>query len=375
MASTEDKKLFTPGPLTCSASVKSAMLRDLGSRDTEFKGATKYVRDELLKVAQVDNENWTCVPMQGSGSFAVEAVLQTAIPRQNGKVLILANGAYGKRMMKMCESIGIDFDVNISSEAIPVPLEDVKKWLKSGNQYNLVAIVHCETSSGVVNNVEKIAELVKSIQPKSSVFVDAMSSFGAISLDLQNCDWMVSSANKCLQGVPGFAYAICRKSKLQSCKGNCRSWCLDLHDQAANLEKTGQFRSTPPTHTFLAFKQALLEFWAEGGLEGRTKRYNENREILKSGMAKLGFQEFVAEKYAGYIITSYLTPSDLKSDFDQFHEKLSEKGQVIYPGKVTDADTFRIGNIGHLFPQDMKVLLNCIEKVLQEMNVSIPVKY
>ena len=193
----------------------------------------------------------------------------------------------------------------------------------------MVAIVHCETSSGVMNDVESVAKLVKQTQPNAAVFVDAMSSFGAVPLKMDNVDYLVSSANKCLEGVPGFGYAICRKSKLAGCQGNSRSLSLDLYDQVENLDKTSQFRFTPPTHTILAFKQALDEFWKEGGVEGRAKRYKANRAILKKELNAMGFQQLVPEQFAGYIITSYICPPNPNFDFKTFYTKLSEKGITI----------------------------------------------
>merc|ERR1712179_591237 len=278
----KDKKLFTPGPLGCSAETKEAMLRDLGSRDTEFIQAISDIRKELLNVAGVSEPDWTTVLMQGSGTFAVEAVLQTSSPRGGGRVLVFANGAYGKRMHKICSVAGIDCDLVVSTEILPVDLNKVTEKLCAGVNYTTVCIVHCETSSGVLNEVEKVGELVRKHQPSAFFFVDAMSSFGAVPLDLQTVDFLVSSANKCLEGVPGFSYAICRKSSLFKCEGNSRCLSLDLVDQVKNLDATRQFRFTPPTHTLLAFKQALQEFWQEGGVEGRSKRYQENRNILKT---------------------------------------------------------------------------------------------
>jgi len=313
------------------------------------------------------------VPMQGSGTFSVEAVFQTAVSR-TGRVLILANGAYGKRMMKICDSIGISYDHNVSSEAMPVPIKVVEEMLVK-NLYDLVAIVHCETSSGVINDVEEVARVVRAKQPSAAVFVDAMSSFGAVPLLINNIDYLVSSANKCLEGVPGFGYAICRKEKLAQCKGNSRSLSLDLYDQVQNLDKTSQFRFTPPTHTILAFKQALDEFWAEGGVAGRAARYQANRAILKTKLNEMGFRQLVPEQHAGYIITSYLCPPHPNFDFKLFYSKLSDKDQVIYPGKVTDAETFRIGNIGHLFPNDLDHLIVCIREVLADMKVPLPITY
>jgi len=371
MTSKPDKKLFTPGPLLCSAGIKQAMQRDLGSRDLEFIEAVKFVRSGLLKVAGVTPEEWTVVPMQGSGTFSVEAVFQTAVPK-NGKVLIMANGAYGSRMKKICETVGIECDFHLSSEAAPVPLETFEKFLKK-KKYDLVATVHCETSSGVMNDVEAMSQTAKSIQPSTRFFVDAMSSFGAVPLSLTNVDYLVSSANKCLEGVPGFGYAICRKSALAECKGNSRSLSLDLFDQHDNLEKSGQFRFTPPTHTILAFKQALEEFWQEGGVAGRASRYQANRAILKAGLTEMGFRQLVPNEHAGYIITTYLCPPHPNFDFKMFYQKLSDKDQVIYPGKV--GDSFRIGNIGHLFPKDLEHLMTCIKQVLSDMKVPLPIKY
>jgi len=223
-----------------------------------------------------------------------------------------------------------------------------------------------------MNSVEKVGELVRRYQPTAHYFVDAMSSFGAVPLQLDNVDFVVSSANKCLQGVPGFSYAICRRSSLAKCKANSRSLSLDLVDQDEVMEKTGQFRFTPPTHALLAFQQAIKEFYQEGGLKGRSNRYKSNREILKKGMKEMGFKELVPEKFAGYIITCFFYPDHPNFSFETFYKKLSDIDQVIYPGKVTSAPCFRIGNIGDLHSKDMSHLLVCIQRVLKEMKVPLP---
>jgi len=369
----KDKKLFTPGPLGCSATTKEAMLRDLGSRDKDFIKTIADIRQELLTIAGVSESEWTSVLMQGSGTFAVEAVLQTSSPREGARVLVFANGAYGKRMHKICAVAGVPCDLVVSAEILPVDLDTVVQKLTSGVKYTTVCIVHCETSSGVMNEPEKVGQLVRKHQPSAFFFVDAMSSFGAVPLDLQNIDFVVSSANKCLQGVPGFSYAVCRRTALAQCGGNCRSLSLDLVDQDQNMEKTGQFRFTPPTHTILAFKQAVEEFHKEGGLKGREKRYKDNREVLKKGMAEFGFKELVPEKHAGHIITCFYYPKHPNFSFEKFYQQLSDLDQVIYPGKVTDAACFRIGNIGDLRVEDMNHLLDCIKQVLGNMGIDVPV--
>jgi len=366
-----DKRLFTPGPLNCSMSTKEAMLRDLGSRDPEFLKIVSEVKQGILDVAGVSSDSWTCVLLQGSGTYAVEAVLQTTTPRPNGRVLVLSNGAYGRRMELMCTVAGIEFDSVTSSEILPYDMAKVEKMLSGGQKYTTVCIVHCETSSGVVNNVEEVARLVREHQPNAFMFVDAMSSFGALPLVTSNIDFIVSSANKCLQGVPGFAYAVCRKDCLSRCFGNSRSLSLDLADQDKNMNNTKQFRFTPPTHAILAFRQALNEFHQEGGLTGRQKRYSENCAVLKSGMKERGFRSLVDEKYASPIITCFLYPKHQNFVFNAFYTKLSEKGEIIYPGKVTDAECFRVGNIGDLHVKDIKRLLLSIDSVLEDMRVTI----
>ncbi|XP_048735986.2 2-aminoethylphosphonate--pyruvate transaminase-like isoform X1 [Ostrea edulis] len=374
-SSGKEKKLFTPGPLSVSLTVRQAALRDLGSRDIEFISTVKFLRSKLLEIAEVSKKYYTAVPVQGSGTFAVEAVFHTAVPKSYGKVLVLENGAYGKRMGKICEVLKIPYHMEGFAEDSKVTVERVEQILRNDPSFSMVAIVHCETSSGVINPVVEVGQSIKKIKPDCVYFVDAMSSFGAVPLDLEsgNIDFLVSSVNKCLQGIPGFSYAIAKIEQLLQCKGNSRSLSLDLHDQYDGLEKTGQFRFTPPTHCMLAFCQAIKEFEEEGGVVGRSKRYRENRRILQEGMNKLGFEEFLSPDHDGYIITSYKFPKDPNFDFKTFYSKLNEKDLVIYPGKVLNADCFRIGTIGQLFPEDFHKLLACIEDVCKDMNIKLPV--
>uniref|UniRef100_T1JE68 Alanine--glyoxylate aminotransferase n=1 Tax=Strigamia maritima TaxID=126957 RepID=T1JE68_STRMM len=373
-AAAMDKKLFTPGPLGTSGTVKKAMLRDLGSRDVEFINTVKYIREQLLHIAGVSSTKFTAIPLQGSGTYAIEGVLQTATPRIGGKVLVIANGAYGMRMHKICEVANIPVHMLWFRDDRMVDLNEIEDHMKC-HSYSVVACVHSETSSGVLNPVESIGQLVKKYCVDAEFFVDAMSSFGAIPLEIENvgATYVVSSANKCLEGVPGFSFAIAAKDSLNKSKGNSRSISLDLYDQYKGLESCGQFRFTPPTHTILAFKQALEEFIAEGGVTARGKRYQENNKLLREGMKKLGFKELVPSDHTGFIITSFHYPNDPQFKFSTFYSKLNELDQVIYPGKLTQADCFRIGNIGHIFPQDIAHLLKCIKKVCKEMFISIPV--
>uniref|UniRef100_A0A0B7AUC3 Alanine--glyoxylate aminotransferase n=1 Tax=Arion vulgaris TaxID=1028688 RepID=A0A0B7AUC3_9EUPU len=370
------KKLYTPGPLGVTLSVKEAMLRDVGSRDVEFVECIKFIRRRILEIAGVTKDKFSCIPIQGSGTFAVDASFQTVLPREGAKALVIENGAYGKRMVKICEAAGIDCDVQSFQENRQVEPEVIKDALSGRTHYDLVAIIHSETSSGVINPVSEVGNIVKEMSPDSIYLVDAISSFGAVPIDLEESqiDIFISSANKCLQGVPGFAFVIGKNEVIDKCKGNSRSLSLDLYDQVKQLDKTNQFRFTPATHAMLAFKQGLVEFEEEGGIAGRAKRYKENRSVLKQGMAELGFKELLDEKIAGYIISAFLYPNDPNFNFTEFYSRLNEKDLVIYPGKVLDIDCFRIGTIGDLHPHDMRILLKAIREVCSDMAISVPVK-
>ena len=363
-----DRLLFTPGPLSTSETVKQAMLHDLGSRDAEFVSLIKKIRRRLLELGHVADGSYDALPMQGSGTFAVESVLSSVIPR-NGKLLIAVNGAYGHRMAKIANVLNISCETIVFEEATPVHVEKVGARLAEDPTVTHVGIVHCETSTGIVN---PLAELGRAVGESGRIFiVDAMSSFGGIPIDIarNKVDFLVSSANKCIQGVPGFAFVLARRDLLQAAEGCARSVSLDLVAQWKGLESDGQFRFTPPTHTLLAFWQALQELEKEGGIEARASRYSANQKVLIEGMCKLGFDAYLAPEHQSYIITSFRYPRSARFDFAAFYQRLSELGFVIYPGKVSDADCFRIGTIGQIFPEDIRSLVSAVQRVLSEMQV------
>jgi 2-aminoethylphosphonate-pyruvate transaminase len=369
-----DKPLFTPGPLTTSGTVKSAMLRDLGSRDTEFIDLVKRIRDRLLALAGLSQQaGYECVLMQGSGTFVVESVVSSAMPRQ-GKLLVIVNGAYGDRILSIARRYGIEtVTVRAKENALP-DVAEVKKVLAAAPDIRMTAVVHCETTSGILNPIRAIGDEVHS--HGGTYFVDSMSAFGAIPVDFAAChiDFLVSSANKCIEGVPGFGFALARRAALLATEGLARTVSLDLLAQWQGLERNGQFRFTPPTHVLLAFDQALNELHEEGGVPGRGERYRNNNETLCRGMREMGFVEYVPRPLQSYIITSFRYPTDPRYNFDDFYNRLSEKGFVIYPGKVSDVDCFRIGTIGRIFPSDVAALLQAIREVSLEMGMTLPLK-
>jgi 2-aminoethylphosphonate-pyruvate transaminase len=367
-----DKPLFTPGPLTTSHSVKLAMLRDLGSRDGEFIETVRQIRKELLAVAGVSQQaGYECVPMQGSGTFGVEAVISSAMPR-NKKLLVIINGAYGERIAAIAQRHGIETVLVRGKEYRLPDVAEVERVLKTQQDIAMTAVIHCETTSGIMNPIQAVGEVVH--RHGSLYFVDSMSAFGAVPFDFQKChiDYLVSSANKCIEGVPGFSFVICRRDALVATEGLARTVCLDLLAQWQGLERNGQFRFTPPTHGLLAFEQALRELEREGGVAGRGERYRDNYNTLRSGMKEMGFSEYVPESLQGYIITSYRYPADRRFSFDEFYNRLSDRGFVIYPGKVSDADCFRIATVGRIFKSDVQALLGGIQAVMSEMGIKLP---
>jgi len=369
----KDKLLFTPGPLTTSLSVKQAMLHDAGSWHFEFNTLVAGVRERLLSLAGLTREaGWEAVLLQGSGTFGVEAVFQTCVP-PTGKVAVLANGAYGERMVQMLRYAKIAHTAVRAAEDTPHDPEDLDELLGKDQEVTHVAVVHCETTTGILNPIEALGRITQT--HRRIYVVDAMSSFGAIPIDFARCgvDFLISSANKCVEGVPGFSFVLCRRALLMKCEGYARSLSLDLLGQFKTFEKTGQFRYTPPTHALLAFEQALSEFELEGGVAGRGDRYHHNHQALLAGMGELGFQPYLDAAVQSYIITAFHTPADPRFSFDAFYRKLSDRGYIIYPGKLTEVDTFRIGTIGRLFPADIEQLVQAIRAVLSEMGCAVPV--
>jgi 2-aminoethylphosphonate-pyruvate transaminase len=363
--------LFTPGPLTTSLTVKQAMLHDAGSWHYEFNTLVQEVRKKLLALAGLSREDgFEAILMQGTGTFGVEAVFVTCVP-PNGKVAVLANGAYGERIGLMLQQARIDHTILRTPENMPTDPEALDRLLAADKSITHVAVVHCETTTGILNPIAEIGQVAR--RHGRTYVVDAMSSFGAIPINFTaaGIDYLISSANKCIEGVPGFSFIICRRAALLACEAYARSLSLDLLGQLKGFEKNGQFRYTPPTHALLAFEQALRELEIEGGVAGRGARYRRNHAVLVEGMRQLGFRVYLEAKMQSYIITSFYYPSDPKFSFEEFYRRLADQGFIIYPGKISVADTFRIGSIGRIFESDMRALLRAIAETIKEMGVTV----
>ncbi|MDR3119611.1 MAG: 2-aminoethylphosphonate--pyruvate transaminase [Mediterranea sp.] len=354
--------LLTPGPLTTSETVKSTMLEDWCTWDDEYNlDIVQHIRSELVGLATGSPDDYTSVLLQGSGTFAVEGALTCSVP-EDGKLLVLANGAYGDRMAEIARYAKISHDVISFPETETVCPDMLDRFLGRHRDVTHVSFVHCETTTGILNPLEALCSIVK--KHGKTLIVDAMSSFGGIPFDAGRLgiDLLVSSANKCIQGVPGFGFIIARKEALEKCKGNAASLSLDIYDQWETMEKKrGKWRFTSPTHVVRAFQQALKELHEEGGITARHARYKANHRILVEGMTRLGYAPLLPDEKQSPIITSFLYP-DPSFCFETFYNRLKQKGFVIYPGKISQTDTFRIGTIGDVYERDFEALIKAVEE-------------
>ncbi|MGE6230548.1 2-aminoethylphosphonate--pyruvate transaminase [Paenibacillus chitinolyticus] len=355
--------LLTPGPLTTTKRVKAAMLRDWCTWDRDYNGLVQDIRARLVALGAGRAEGYTCVLMQGSGTFCVESVIGSVIP-QGGKLAVLTNGAYGDRIAQMARVLGIETAVLDSGELSPVSPGELEELLRRDEAITHVAVVHSETTTGMLNPIAEVGAAAKKYG--KTFIVDAMSSFGGIEMDMSglHIDFLISSANKCIQGVPGFGFVLARTEELKRCEGQARSLSLDLYDQWDTMERqSGKWRFTSPTHVVRAFHEALKELEDEGGIKARFERYTENQRTLSEGMEAIGFRPLLDRSVQSPFITSFYYPDSPDFTFLAFYEELKKNGFVIYPGKISAAQTFRIGSIGDIYPADMRRLVRTITDV------------
>lgn len=367
---TNTYKLLTPGPLTTTDSVKQEMMVDRCTWDDDYKAVTQKIRHQLLELAQVSEDDYTAVLMQGSGTFGVESVFSSVIGNQD-KVLICSNGAYGERMTQICDHAQIPY-LHYAQTYDKVPdASHIAQMLAEDPSITHVAMVHSETTSGILNDIESVGRVVR--QAGRTFIVDAMSSFGGVDIPVADwgIDFLVSSANKCIQGVPGFSFIICRRDKLLASEGKARSLSLDLLDQWRGMEKDGKWRFTSPTHVVLAFSKALDELAQEGGIAARNRRYVQNNQMLIEKMESMGFTTYIDKAYQGPIITTFFYPDGVSFQFQEFYAYIKENGYAIYPGKLTKLDTFRIGNIGEIYPEDIEKLTGIIAEFIEKKKENV----
>ncbi|MBA2547974.1 MAG: 2-aminoethylphosphonate--pyruvate transaminase [Burkholderiaceae bacterium] len=362
-----DPILLTPGPLTTSLRTKQAMLSDWGSWDAAFNAVTASIRRDVVEIIN-GGDDYTCVPLQGSGTFSVEAAIGTLVPR-DGKVLVPNNGAYCARIVRICKYLGravVDLAV---PEDQPATGAIVDAALSADPSITHVAQVHCETGAGMLNDLGGVSRACSA--HGRSLIVDAMSSFAALPIDVRATpfDALVAASGKCLEGVPGMGFVIVKKSLLESRAGNAHSLAMDMHDQYVYMEKTTQWRYTPPTHVVAALRVAIDQFLEEGGQTKRLARYSANCSTLIDGMAKLGFRPFLKPATQAPIIVTFHAPPDPAYDFKSFYEMTRDRGYILYPGKLTQVETFRVGCIGAVDANEMRNVVSAVEQTLVAMGI------
>ena len=364
---TRDPILLTPGPLTTSLATKTAMLRDWGSWDASFNAVTARVRERLTAIVNGGSTH-VCVPLQGSGTFSVEAAVNTLVPR-NGHLLVLINGAYGKRLARLTEMMGRKLSVFETAEDVPTTAADVARKLDADPSITHVGLIHCETSTGILNPLAEIAEAVA--ERGRRLIVDAMSSFGALPIDARTApfDALIAASGKCIEGPPGMGFVFARKSALEQCAGNSSSLSLDLYDQWSYMEKTTQWRYTPPTHVVVALDAALDQYLSAGGQPARLARYTANCETLVAGMKEMGFRPFLDPRIQAPIIVTFHAPADPRYAFKAFYDKVRDKGFILYPGKLTQVETFRVGCIGAIGPDEMRHAVDAVRDALADLGI------
>jgi 2-aminoethylphosphonate-pyruvate transaminase len=362
-----DPILLTPGPLTTTLETKAAMLRDWGSWDAAFNAVTANVRKRLLDIVN-GHATHVCVPMQGSGTFSVEAAVNTTVPR-DGHLLVLINGAYGKRLAKLAQMMGRRVSTFETADDVPTTADDVDRLLAKDASITHVGLIHCETSTGILNPLPAIAAVVA--RHGRRLIVDAMSSFGALPIDVSATpiDALIAASGKCIEGPPGMGFVIVRRSTIEGCEGRSSSLALDLHDQWAYMEKTTQWRYTPPTHVVVAFNAALEQYVAEGGQQARLARYTANGETLVAGMQALGFRVFLDPAIQAPIIYTFHAPADPAYEFRRFYAEVRDRGFILYPGKLTQIETFRVGCIGAIGPSEMRQAVLAVGDAMRAMGI------
>ena len=362
-----DRILLTPGPLTTSLQTKLAMLRDWGSWDVEFIDVTARVRSSLLNIVNGDASH-VLVPLQGSGTFSIEAAVATLVPA-NGHVLVLDNGAYCKRAAKLTSLMGRRCTLMTFADDEAVSPSALREKLVADSSITHVVLIHCETGAGVLNPLQAVADICAEFN--KGLIVDAMSSFAAIEIDARKTrfDALIAASGKCLEGVPGMGFVFIRKAVLDSCAGQSQSLAMDLHDQYVYMEKTGQWRFTPPTHVVVALMEAISQFEAEGGQPARLARYSNNYEMLVRGMTALGFKPFLDPAIQAPIIVTFHAPAHPNYDFKRFYDAAKARGFILYPGKLTQVETFRVGCIGAITWVEIEQAVHAVALALQDLGI------
>jgi 2-aminoethylphosphonate-pyruvate transaminase len=360
--------LLTPGPVSTSLSTKMVMLKDRASGGAEFQADLKFARDYMVGLVG-GQDAYTAIPLPGSATYANEAVIAALVP-PGGKLLIHTNGVYGDRLIEMCTHIGKAYAVLRTPPFTPATTAQFETAIRADPALTHVMVVHCETSTGVLNPLGALADICR--RHSKGLLIDAVASFGAIDIDAKRLGFqaVTVSSNKCMQAAPGIGWSVVQKTVLENAKGNCPSLALDLWDQSQHMDRTGAFRFTPPTQVLAAFAQACREHQAEGGTPARLARYRRNWRRLVDGMRQMGFSTVVPDEFASPIVATFHNPDHPAFSFQKLFEGMQRRGFVIFPGRLALADTFRIGCMGEVTEADIAEAMTAVAETMAEMGVT-----
>lgn len=355
-------KLFTPGPMSISPRVKNVMKYDLPSRDVYFENICKEIRTNLKNIAfpKDINNKYSCVLLQGSGTFGVESVLNSTLS-PNDKLLAISNGSYGDRIYDISKKLNKNSVLIKFQNTQPIDIDDIEAVLKNYDNITHISVVHHETSSGQLNDIKKISELCKKYEKK--LIIDSISAFGGINMDFEDldCDFFITNSNKCLHGSPGISIIFGKKNSILNSKYS-NSTCLDLYSQYINLEEKNQFIFTPPTHTLLSLYESIQEL-NEESVEQRENKYIKFNKKIREEMENIGFKSLLPKDINSHFINTFILPDNIK--FEELYNYLKDNNIVIYPGKIDNIETFRISNIGYINENDIDNLIKYIKSFIK----------
>lgn len=357
------KILLNPGPATTTDTVKQAMIvEDICPREKDFGDLLDSIKHDLVKVVHGDPE-YVAALFTASGTGGLEAAITSAVPKGK-KLLVVDNGAYGARMA----NIAMTYNIEVITYKLPYgdypDAQHIEKLLQKDKDISHLAIVHHETTTGMLNPVEEVCKIAR--QNNVEVIVDCMSSYAGIPIDIKKWDagYLISSSNKCIQGMPGMVFVIFKKALLPELQKQKRSFYFDLYSQYSGFEKTGQMQFTPPVQVAYALRQAIDEYFAEGEMN-RWNRYQENWNTLYDGLARLGLQFLLPDEYQSKILLAIKEPEHPQYDFNAMHDFLYARGFTIYPGKGAKEATFRLSVLGDLSKNDIQAFLKELEHYLK----------
>lgn len=367
--------LLNPGPATTTDTVKMAqVVPDICPREKEFATMMKQMREDLVHIVHGDLKRYTAVLFCGSGTLNLDVCINSLLP-ENKKILVVNNGAYSTRAVEICKYYGLNhIDLQFPVNEIP-NLEKIEKILQEDPDIYMVYTTHNETGTGILNPIREIGALAHKYAAISVVDTTSTYAMRPIDIESDNIDFCMASAQKGLMSMTGLSFVIGKIDEIKkSATYPKRSYYCNLYLQYDYFEKTGEMHFTPPVQTVYATRQAIAEYFAEGELE-KWKRHTRVFEAIHNGIEKLGFQNVIKREWQAGLVVAVKYPTDKNWDFEKVHDYCYERGFVIYPGKISTEDTFRLCALGAIDEEDIDNFMEVFREALVVNQISVPVTY